>query len=101
MPEEQIPKYETLYRKGSAKFPDQGNLTDVRIGDAVSYRDDVGAHAAGRVAKVNVAARVLRLEPHVYLEYVLRPAQVLQFDQILKLERRNPLYIEKAAQRDL
>lgn len=85
-----VPKYIIIFHKGTKTLPDVGNLTDVRVGDSVSYKDENGAHATSKVAKVNVKAQVLRTEPSKYKDYVLRSACTLKFDKIDKLERPNP-----------
>ena len=84
-------KYIHIYRKAVKGDKGFGDLTDVRVGDVVGYRDDNGAHASGRVAKVNVKAGVLRTEVQKYEQYVLRYPKTLKFDQILNLSRLNPL----------
>lgn len=78
-----------IYRKGKFGSEPLGDLTDVRVGDAVRYLDENGANATSRVAKVNVKAGVLRTEPQMYNEYVLRTAKTLKFDQILGLTRKD------------
>lgn len=80
-----------IYRKERGrKSPQVGDLSDVRVGDAVHYEDMERAHAVGRIEKVNLKAGILRLAAAMYEQYVLRPARSLKFDQILVLERPNP-----------
>jgi len=78
-----------IFRRGKFGTEPLGDLTDVRVGDAVCYLDENEAYATSRVAKVNVKAGVLRTEPSMYKQYVLRPAKTLKFDQIIDLKRQD------------
>lgn len=78
-----------IYCKGKFGSEAIGDLTDVRVGDAVRYLDENGANATSRVAKVNIRACVLRTEPQMYNGYVLRATKTLKFDQILGLTRKD------------
>lgn len=78
-----------IYRKGNFGSEPLGDLTDVRVGDAVRYLNENHASVNARIAKVNIRAGVLRTEPCMHNEYVLRAAKTLKFDQILDLKRKD------------
>lgn len=78
-----------IYRKGTRGSEPLGDLTDVRVGDAVRYLDDEQASVNARIAKVNIKAGVLRTDPCVYNGYTLRTSKTLKFDQILELKRHD------------
>jgi len=90
-------KYVTIYRRATGKTPEEGNLDDVRVGDTVTYRDEKGASASSRIAKVNIKAGQFRTEPQMYEQYVLRPAKSLKFVQIQILTRLNPYFGDNPA----
>ena len=76
-----------VYRRPHGKNPGVGDLTDVRIGDAVTYRRDNGDRTS-RVAKVSIPAQRLRTEAFMSGSSVLRPALTLLFDEILAIHRK-------------
>ena len=80
-------KQVTIYRKAKYGMEAFGDLGDVRVGDTVQFWDDC-QHTSRRIAKVNVAAGVCRLEPVVYEQYTLHPSRTLKFDDILVLYRK-------------
>lgn len=75
-----------VYRKEKHGMEGFGDLDDVRVGDCVQFWDEC-QHAHRRIIKVNVAARVARLEAVVYEQYTLAPSRTLRFDDILVLYR--------------
>lgn len=92
--------YLTLYRRARGKGRGrrgrkveltQGDLTDVQVGDVVSYFDKYeGQYVSGVIDKVNIRAGVLRLKPAMWQGQQLRPPRRLSFDEIMKLEREIP-----------
>lgn len=84
-------------RARSAKETDAGDVNQVAIGDAVTYKDTTGANAAGRVEKVNTRAKKLRVAPQMYKTYLLRPGRTLDFDEILEVTRPEVTSEEPAA----
>ena len=85
-----------VFKRSSGKGGDIGDIDLVLIGDIVSYRDASNANAAGRVEKVNVKARKLRVEVQKYKDYVLRPGRTLDFSEILEVSRRWEAPLEPA-----
>lgn len=74
-------------RKTSPKEKDIGDITQIKVGDTVVYKDSTKATAAGRVAKVNTRAGKLRVEAQKYKGYTLRPGRSLDFAEILEVQR--------------
>lgn len=72
----------------SGKYGQQafGDLTDIKVGDAVRYILD-NKSVVGQVEKVNVRAKVLRVARQMYGEKSMRPPKTLSFDVVLEVFR--------------
>jgi hypothetical protein len=82
-------KFEVIFKKPPLRSKDlsYGDVTQVQKGDTVSYLDTSQARASGGVEKVNTAAGKLRVAPHTYNSYILRPGRTLDFKEILEVLR--------------
>ena len=79
-----------IYRrkgKGKRPAPAEGDPTNIRVGDSISYWDPVSAFSAGTVEKINTLAGVLRIGALMYGDVILRPPRRLSFSEIIKAER--------------
>ena len=92
-------KYLVIYKRQTGKRARQkvnveGDLTQVRVGDVVSFHDGTG-HASAFVAHVAISARKLKTVPHVYRGYVLRTSKVLTFERISEVLRPNDNSVQR------
>ena len=85
-------KYDSIYKKPrNKKEAPTGDISLMQAGDIVSYIDDRRkdrAEVSGVVEKVNTAAGVLRIAPHIYNGKEIRNGRSLIFAEVLGVQRR-------------
>lgn len=81
-------KFNVLFKRAMGpKEQDFGDVTQIQVGDTVSYWDAFKSRASGRVEKVNSRAQRLRVASHKYGNHILRPGRTLEFPEVLEVLR--------------
>jgi hypothetical protein len=77
-----------FYRKALHKTPAEGSLTELQVGDLVTYRDANSRVVHSLVETVNIKEGTLRVAPLIYNGEMLRPGCALEFPAIERASRK-------------